>query len=117
MKKYILGFVILIICVSSYNYGHSRPGGGDPGGDPDAQGNVLDAIEFQALKDIYDSLGGPNWTNKSGWPTQGNWPSSATAADMDGWYGIGVTNGDITSIGLGINNLIGKIPTSALSHN
>jgi RHS repeat-associated protein len=75
-------------------------------------GVVDDALEFAALKAIYDSLGGSSWITKTNWPTAGNWPSSATAAQMDTWYGIVVTNGDITGIGLSTNNLVGKIPAA-----
>src|SRR5690606_20212945 len=38
------------------------------------EGIVPDAIEFAALKDLYDNLGGPTWTNKTNWPSPGNWP-------------------------------------------
>ncbi len=76
-----------------------------------AQTNVVpDNIELAALKNIYDSLGGATWTNKSLWPLQGAWPASATAAQMDTWYGVVVTNGDITGLSLNQNNLIGQIP-------
>lgn len=76
------------------------------------EGLVPDAIEFAALKDLYDSLAGSGWTNKSGWPAAGSWPSSATATEMDAWLGIVVTGGDITEINLSSNNLTGKIPAS-----
>lgn len=75
-------------------------------------GVVDDALEFAALKAIYDSLGGPSWTNKTGWPAPGSWPASATATQMDAWNGIVVTNGDITGIVLNSNNLTGKIPAA-----
>src|SRR5689334_16879973 len=78
-----------------------------------AQTNVIpDAVEFQALKNIYDSLGGPSWTTKINWPTPGNWPASATAAQMGTWFGITVTNGDISSLSLSGNNLTGIFPGS-----
>src|SRR5690606_8008286 len=76
------------------------------------EGIVPDAIEFAALKDIYDNLGGPNWTNKTNWPSPGNWPASATITQMDSWFGITVANGDLTQIVLDINNLNGTIPES-----
>jgi len=73
-------------------------------------GLVSDNIELAALKNIYDSLGGATWTNKSLWPLLGAWPASATAAQMDAWYGVVVTNGDITGLSLNNNNLTGQIP-------
>ncbi len=79
---------------------------------PYQQGQVPDEWEFAALKDLYDSLGGSAWTNKTGWPVAGAWPTSATAAEMDAWHGITVVNGDITRVQLGSNNLVGKIPHS-----
>jgi RHS repeat-associated protein len=76
-----------------------------------AQTNVVpDNVELQILKNLYDSLGGTTWKNKSNWPTPGSWPASATAAQMDAWWGIVVTNGDITGLSLSSNNLTGQIP-------
>ncbi len=104
----------ITICLLAFVNAYSQPGGGDPpgdpGGDPDVEGAVPDSIEFHALKDLYDSLGGVDWINKSGWPT--TWPQSATAAEMASWFGITVVNGDISQIMLGGNNLRGRIPTS-----
>jgi RHS repeat-associated protein len=77
-----------------------------------AQNVVPDQQEFDALKALYDNLGGSAWTNKTNWPLQGNWPATATAAQMDTWFGITVTNGDITGIDLRLNNLTGSIPAS-----
>lgn len=76
------------------------------------EGLVPDAIEFAALKDLYDSLAGSGWTNKTGWPAAGSWPASATSTQMDAWFGIVVTGGDITEINMSNNNLTGKIPAS-----
>ncbi|HEY8935920.1 MAG TPA: hypothetical protein VIM65_11895, partial [Cyclobacteriaceae bacterium] len=73
-------------------------------------GSVADAIEFAALKDLYDSLGGASWTNKTNWPT--SWSTVATSTQMDTWNGVDISNGDISSLGLSQNNLTGKIPSS-----
>ncbi|MFD0998701.1 RHS repeat-associated core domain-containing protein [Ohtaekwangia kribbensis] len=72
---------------------------------------IPDAVEFAALKAIYDNLGGASWKTKTNWPASGSWPTSATSAQFGTWYGVTVTNGDITSIALGNNNLIGTIPS------
>lgn len=72
--------------------------------------NVPDAVEFALLKKLYDSLNGSGWTTKSNWPTVGNWPATATSVQFGTWYGVTVTNGDITRIQLSNNRLTGKIP-------
>jgi RHS repeat-associated protein len=73
---------------------------------------VPDNIELQVLKDLFDSLGGPSWKNKTNWPTGGNWPANTTSEQFGRWYGINVTNGDVTSIILNGNNLSGRLPSS-----
>ncbi|HMJ68559.1 MAG TPA: hypothetical protein VK508_06680, partial [Cyclobacteriaceae bacterium] len=76
-----------------------------------AQSNqVADIIELGALKAIWENAGGASWTTKTNWPTTGNWPASATATEMDAWYGIVVVNGDITQVILNANNLNGRLP-------
>ncbi|MCF6361705.1 MAG: hypothetical protein L3J29_13215 [Cyclobacteriaceae bacterium] len=35
-------------------------------------GDVNDHTEYQALKALYESTDGANWTNNTGWPTAGN---------------------------------------------
>jgi RHS repeat-associated protein len=74
-----------------------------------AQTNIVpDNIEFAVLKNIYDSLGGSSWKTKTNWPT--SWPASATSAQFGTWYGVTVTNGDITKISLINNGLSGVLP-------
>lgn len=78
-----------------------------------AQTNLVpDNVEFAVLKALYDSTGGSSWTNKGGWPATGSWPASATAAQMDGWQGVTVTNGDITNLNLNNRNMTGKLPAA-----
>jgi RHS repeat-associated protein len=78
-----------------------------------AQTNVVpDDVEFQALKALYDNTGGANWTTKTNWPVAGSWPATATAAQMGTWYGVTVTNGDITTVSLNTNNLVGTLPAA-----
>ena len=76
-----------------------------------ANGNVPDEIEFQALKALYESTDGPNWTNNTGWPSAGNWPATVTATEMGTWFGVGVLNGDVSYLALNNNKLIGEIPS------
>jgi Leucine-rich repeat (LRR) protein len=76
-----------------------------------SQGLVPDSVEFAALKQIFDSLDGPNWTNRTNWPPAGSWPASATSAQFGTWFGITVAGGDITRINLPNNKLKGKLPS------
>ncbi len=73
---------------------------------------VPDEIEFQVLKNIYDSLGGDSWINKGNWPQSGAWPTSATSAQFATWEGVYVMNGDIFQMSLHGKNLEGMIPKS-----
>lgn len=76
-----------------------------------AQTNVVpDDVELAVLKIVYDSLGGPGWTNKTNWPAAGSWPVSATSAQFGTWRGVIVANGDITNLNLESNKLTGKLP-------
>ncbi len=68
-----------------------------------AQTNVQDSL---ALVDLYNSTGGPNWTNKGYWLT----PTS-----VDNWFGVKTSRGvnsRVTSVYLINNNLKGTIPNS-----
>ncbi|HMW37035.1 MAG TPA: FG-GAP-like repeat-containing protein, partial [bacterium] len=56
-----------------------------------------------ALVDLYDSLNGNGWTNKTNWKS-GN--------PIDTWFGITVTDGRVSHVELGNNNLSGFIPSS-----
>lgn len=64
--------------------------------------------EFQAIKALYNSTGGNNWKNKTGWE---NINTTATKNDVtSNWKGLTVKNGHIEEISLGDNNLVGNIP-------
>jgi Leucine-rich repeat (LRR) protein len=96
----VTNIIFLFICIALSNISF-------------AQTNVVpDDVELAALKDLWDNTGGQAWTNKTGWPTAGNWPATATAAQMDAWNGINIANGDITEVILTNNHLVGTIPTS-----
>lgn len=67
---------------------------------------VLDIpqTEKDALKLLYDSTNGDNWTNKN------NWDFSTPVTSWDyttktGWYGVEVENGHVVSLYLRSNNL------------
>ena len=58
--------------------------------------------DYYTLIELYDSLGGPNWIDKSNW----------FDPDMNTWFGVTVSNDRVTSIDLRSNNLDGKLPAS-----
>ncbi|SHI02911.1 RHS repeat-associated core domain-containing protein [Chryseolinea serpens] len=74
--------------------------------------SVPDAVEFQVLKNIYDSLAGSGWTIKTNWPATGSWPAAAESSTFGTWYGVTVTDGDISGIALNGNLLTGTLPRS-----
>lgn len=64
--------------------------------------------EFQALKALYNSTGGSNWKNKTGWQ---NINTTATKNDVTSqWFGITLKSGHIEEIALSNNKLVGNIP-------
>ncbi len=69
-------------------------------------GVVDDAMELQALTDLYNATNGPNWTNND------NWLVGTTSTDLSGWHGITVENGDVTRVELINNQLQGSLPSS-----
>jgi RHS repeat-associated protein len=75
-----------------------------------AEGQVPDIAEANVLKDIYVNMGGASWTNKTNWPT--TWPVAPTAAQLGTWAGVGVLNGDVTSLSMQSNNMNGTLPAS-----
>jgi len=85
---------------------------------PAEQGDALDAAEITTLRDLYNSTDGANWTDNTGWPaTEAEWDVITSIDQVSGWYGVTVANGDITSIQLAANNLIGTIPASLVNLN
>ncbi|RKZ72367.1 MAG: hypothetical protein DRQ57_17470, partial [Gammaproteobacteria bacterium] len=61
-------------------------------------------VECEALVDLYNSTDGANWGNNTGW-LKTNTPCS--------WYGVrGCSDGHVTDLNLGDNQLSGSIPES-----
>ncbi len=83
MRQILLGITILLSIYSS---------------PLQAQVDVQDSL---TLVDIYNSTGGPNWTNHTNW---------LTANPVSTWYGVTVTEKRVTALDLSANNLTGKIP-------
>src|ERR1043165_5386664 len=63
----------------------------------------IDINDSLALVDLYDSTGGPNWTNHDNW---------LTSAPISTWYGIGVSGNRVFQIFFQNNNLTGTLPIS-----
>ena len=62
--------------------------------------------DYLPLVDLYNSTGGPNWTNKSGW--------LSNCDPCSGWFGIRCANGRVMDISFASsfpgNNLTGTVP-------
>lgn len=59
-------------------------------------------VECEALVALYNSTNGAGWTNNT------NWLQTTTVGD---WYGVGVVQGHVITLGLVDNNLEGPIPS------
>ncbi len=89
MRQILLGITILLSIYSS---------------PLQAQVDVQDSL---TLVDIYNSTGGPNWTNHTNW---------LTANPVSTWHGVTVRNGRVTRLDLYQRNLSGRLPNiSALT--
>jgi hypothetical protein len=64
--------------------------------------NALPNPDSLALVALYNSTGGDNWTNNSGWLTD---------APLSAWAGVTLTGDRVTGLDLGNNNLTGEIPS------
>lgn len=58
---------------------------------------IIPQSEKDALKLLYDSTNGDNWTNHTGW--------DFSTPVSNNWYGVGIYNGHVTSLVLSGNNL------------
>ena len=67
-------------------------------------GDKLNAQDFAALQEMYNSLGGENWTHK--------WDLSNDDCYTGRWYGVSTLDNQIVSINLSGNGLSGRIPSS-----
>ncbi len=89
MKKIIFLIIGLFAVISSFN----------------VNAQCISQDEFDALIALYNSTGGDNWTNNSGWDV------NASACDVtNDWYGITIEGGEVTYLYLQNNNLTGSIP-------
>jgi hypothetical protein len=89
MEKYIILSITLLIIVFSNQKVTAQ----------------VTQTEFDALKTLYKSTNGGNWTDNTGWDT------TLTASDVtSSWYGLTVSGGHVTRVELPGNNLAGEIP-------
>jgi Leucine-rich repeat (LRR) protein len=69
--------------------------------------------DYTALRALYLSTDGDNWTNKTGWPTRAQFlanPTPFAGIDMSEWYAVTCDGDRVQVLYLIENNLIGKIP-------
>jgi len=66
--------------------------------------------EKQALQDLYNNTGGPNWTSESDAFQGDDWDFAGIVTSD--WYGVTVANGHVVQLDLGSNGLEGNIPAS-----
>ena len=59
-----------------------------------------------ALRALYVSTDGKNWTNKTGW----DFTTPPTLEDLANWYGVRIAQGQLNALTLQENNLVGMIP-------
>ena len=64
--------------------------------------NLIPAVEYQALVDLYNSTHGSSWSNASGW----------LAANAASWFGVYVSEGHVAVLDMPTNNLNGTLPDS-----
>jgi Leucine-rich repeat (LRR) protein len=63
----------------------------------------LPVSECEALVTFYNSTGGPDWTNNTGW---------LTAPDPCSWYGVVCNSGHVIELSYWNNHLVGGIPAA-----
>jgi RHS repeat-associated protein len=70
------------------------------------EGQVPDSTELRVLRQLYYA------TNGSAWNKQERWLTGTSLADAATWQGVQINAGDIVSLRLPANNLVGSLPTS-----
>ena len=96
MRKVLIPLLLCIILFNTASKIYAQSG----------EGLVADSIEYQALVELYNSTDGVNWTNNTNWLNDSSIDSIAT------WYGVTVTDGDVTRLNLNFLNLTGHLPSS-----
>ncbi|MGI4823594.1 MAG: DUF6443 domain-containing protein [Janthinobacterium lividum] len=73
---------------------------------PASEGQVADTTEVRVLRQLYAATGGPQWTVRD------NWLQGTTMAEAATWAGVGVSDGDVTTLSLVNNQLRDSLPPS-----
>ena len=73
---------------------------------PASQGLVADSTELRVLRQLYAATGGAQW------PVRDNWLQGTSLAEAADWAGVGVSDGDVTSLSLVNNQLRDSLPPS-----
>jgi Leucine-rich repeat (LRR) protein/subtilisin-like proprotein convertase family protein len=77
----------------------------------DNDGLRLDPVDYAALRALYESTDGENWTNNTGWS---DWDFSREVPPLvsivEDWHGIDTSDNNVSSIFISSNNLTGEIP-------
>ena len=68
--------------------------------------SAVTALELKALTDIYNTMGGSAWVQKTRWKTGD--PCAQT------WAGVTCTGGSVTTLNFNSNNLVGSLPSSVI---
>ncbi|MBO1352128.1 MAG: leucine-rich repeat domain-containing protein [Hormoscilla sp. GUM202] len=70
---------------------------------------LLDAGDYAALSDLYNSTSGGRWSNQTGWDFSSETPPLAEV--VSNWHGVTVEDGRVTAIDLNKNSLDGTLPS------
>jgi Leucine-rich repeat (LRR) protein len=74
---------------------------------------LLNTQDYAALKALYQSTGGANWTDNTGWKDwdfSSNTPPALSVVSQ--WKGMRLTGDRVTELDLNANNLSGTIPSA-----
>jgi Leucine-rich repeat (LRR) protein len=73
---------------------------------PASEGLVADSMEVRVLRQLYAATGGAQWTVRD------NWLQGITLAEAATWAGVGISDGDVTSLSLVNSQLRDSLPPS-----
>ncbi len=71
-----------------------------------AAGNRYSAASNAALVALYVATDGDNWTNNTNWDINAN----PTPGELNDWYGVTVSQGEVSRLIMQDNNLVGTLP-------
>lgn len=77
------------------------------------QGLFYNPIVYNALRELYLSTDGDNWTTRTNWPDRAFFEANTTDpgnSNVETWFGVIVEDSEIIEINMPNNNLNGQIP-------